>query len=199
MNRTQALVSLQAYLPEDQEIVTILNLCDLHPVDETSAGWRQWQNQYAPYIKVQKNKKLVIRWKGEEFFARKNDLYAYTNVIQIANMSKKLFLIKDKNCLCFLFWGQDDKLRYRRYFQDKLTLQGTWWTDPPLSLPITDLRTIVKYEKIEGHHQVPLAKKTKGTGWITSWPPSDSFSQEVMNNTTNCQSSIIDKIIKGQI
>lgn len=186
MKRAQALASLQAYLPEDKEIIKIINLCDLYPMDESSSGWRGWCNQYSPYIRVQKNKKLVTKWKGQDCFASQNDLYAYASTQEVAKFSKKLLFLVDKNCFCLLFWGQDDRFRYRRYFD------GTYWNDPPLFLPINDLRTFIKLEKVESFEKIQTTKKSSTTqAWITSWPPKKEFYQEIKGIACNPVESLI--------
>lgn len=181
MNRKQALTSLQAYLPEDKEIIKIINLCDLHPVNESSNGWREWCNQYSPYIKIQKNKKIVTRWKGQDWFASQNDLYAYACPQEIAKLSKKLLFIADKDCFCLLFWGNDNRFRYRRYFD------GMCWNDPPLFLPVDDLRSFIKLENVESFEKIQTTKKTSAQAWITSWPPTKEFCQEIKGITCNNQ------------
>ena len=185
MNRAQALASLQAFLPEDKEIVKIVNLCDLQP-NET---WRVWENQYSPYLKVQKNKKLVTLCKGTDFFSPKTDLYAYASPEDVANISDKLLFLAEGNCFCFLFWGKDNLLRYRRY------LDGLCCYDPPLFLPIEDIRTLVKHEKIEGHIKITPSKGQKTIGWVTSWPPKKSFHQDIVKETQICKNPQIDSLI----
>lgn len=177
MNRLQALASIQAYLPEDTEIVKILNYCDLNPID----GWRIWQNEYSPYIKVQKDKKIGIRFKEEDYFVPKMDLYAYSKTYDVAKISKKLlFILNENNCLSFLFLGNDDKLRYRRYSN------SIYINEPPLFVPIEDIRVFIKHENIDGHCSVKLAKK-QSLGWVTSWPPSTRFYQEIKKEICNNQ------------
>lgn len=182
MNRQQCLASLQAFLPDDKEIIRIINACDLDPIDETNSGWRGWQNQYSPYIKVQKNKKLVTRWKGENFFVPKKDLYAYSSAQDVARISKTLLFIADGDCFCFLFMGKDDKLRYRRY------IKGMYLNDPPLHVPIDDIRTLIKNENIDGYKSVQLTKTPGPKGWVTSWPSKSDFYQELKKETKICNS-----------
>lgn len=181
MNRKQALASLQAYLPEDKEIIKIINLCDLQPVDESSNGWREWCNQYSPYIKIQKNKKIVTRWKGQDWFAPQSDLYAYACPKDIAELSKKLLFIVDKDCFCLLFWGNDNRFRYRRY------LDGMCWNDPPLFLPVDDLRSFIKLENVECFEKIQTTKKSSAQAWVTSWPPIKEFYQEIKGVICNNQ------------
>ncbi len=192
MNRKQALASLQAFLPEDKEIIKMINLCDLHPIDESPSGWRKWCNQYSPYISVQKNKKLVTRWKGQNWFATQNDLYAYSEPQQLAKMSKKLLFITEKDCFCLLFWGNDNIFRYRRYFSESMC-----FSDPPLFLPIEDLRKFIKLESIDNFEKIRLTKKSSASGWVTSWPPKKEFYQEIKGIVCNNQveSLILENII----
>jgi len=172
MNRIQALNSLQAYLSEDKEIIKIVNLCNLNPVDSSTSGWKEWQNEYAPYIKVQKNKKLATRLKEEDYFTPKKDLYAYSNLVDVAKISKKLLFTISKDCFCFLFWGKDDKLRFRRYLGD------TYLNNPALFVPIEDIRILVKNEYIDGYTKIKLVNSGE-SGWVTSWPPKKEFYQEL--------------------
>lgn len=186
MNKQQALASLQAYLPDDAEIVKIINLCDLEPENDTTSGWRVWVNEYYPTLKVQKNKKVVIRKKHTDPFAEKKDLYAFSNVRDVAKISKALLFIAEdakhsKDCFCFLFWGKDGRLRYRR------CINGMFFSDPPLSLPLEDVRSLVKNENIDGHKKIQCAKKS-GIGWVTSWPPKKEFYQEIVKETKVCNS-----------
>lgn len=158
MNREQALISLQAFLPDDKEIIRIINFCDLDPI----GGWRIWQNQYSPYIRVQKNKKIMLYHKHENFFVTSKDLYAYSSIDNIAEISKKLLFTISKNQRCFLFWGIDDKLRCR------ISLEKRYFNEAPLSMPLEDIRTLLKHEFVDDCLEVQL-KKIKG--WIINLPP----------------------------
>lgn len=181
MLRPQALISLQAFLPEDREIVKIVNYCDLDPIDSTNAGWKIWQNRYSPYLKIQNNKKIIIHWKEEDFLAPKKDLYAYSGAQDIARISKVLLFITHNECFHFLFLGKDNKLRYRQY------LEGTYLNKPPLQVPLEDVRTLIKNENIIGHKSIQLIKGP-ARGWMTSWPPERSFYQELKKETKICNS-----------
>ncbi len=187
MLREQALASLQAFLPEDKEIIKIINLCDLH----SNNTWRVWENQYSPYLKIQKNKKLVTLKKESDIFSLKTDLYAYASPIDVADISNKLLLLIDEDRLCFLFWGKDDLFRYRQ-FQN-----GMWCHDSPLVLPIEDIRTFVKHEKIEGYLKIYFKREQPTFGWITSWPPKKSLHQDISKEI--CQNQIIDKLFKDSL
>lgn len=189
INRQQALTSLQAYLPNDTEIVRIINMCCLNPI----GGWRVWQNEYSPFIKVQNNKKISIGYKGENFFEDKNDLYAYSNAASVAKISKKLLLIKEKDCFCFLFWGNDNQLRYRRQLNDNSKLLVPFRNNVPLVVPIEDIRTFIKQEHIDGHVKVSLISKHT-MGWVTCWPPKSEFYNEVKKET-NLWNSQVESLI----
>lgn len=200
MTRDQALASVQAYLPDDKEIIRIINLCHLNPIDDYTNGWREWKNHYSPRLIVQKNKKLTIKYKEADF--KSSDIYEYSSLNDISKMSKKLLFI-DANlakghCFCFLFWGKDDRLRYRRYLDDM------WFKDPPISLPLEDIRILVKNECIDGYCSFVPVKNLKQShkksfqpakGWVTSWPPSKEFYEEIIKETNISKSKAIQPII----
>lgn len=194
MRREQALASLQAFLPNDNEIVKIINFCDLDPINPDN--WRIWGNEYSFFIKVKKNKKLLISWQEEDFLAPKKDLYAYANIKDVANISKTLLFIaeediaEDNYCFSFLFLGKDEKLRYRRY------VKNIYRNDPPLSLSIDDIRTLIKNENINGYKPV-LSNKKNAKAWITSWPPKSDFYQETKKEIKICKDLQVDLLILG--
>lgn len=160
INRKQCLASLQAYLSEDKEITTIINYCDLWPTE----GWRIWQNEYSPYLKTTDLHKIVLRYKEEDYFFKKRDLYAYSSLPDVANMSKKLLLISCNDRFDFLFLGKDDKLRYRRY-------QGEQYrNEPPLFLPLDIIRELIKAENKPYRKLIMRFLQNQVDVFITDWP-----------------------------
>jgi hypothetical protein len=176
MNRQQALASLQAFLPEDKEIIKIINLCDLYPIN----GWRTWQNEYSPYIQIKQDKTIKVYNKEEVFPSSKKDLYIYANTKEVASISKRLLFIETcNNNLSFLFWGRDNRLRCRRYVND------IYLNSPPLIHSIDDLRILIKNENINQYTEVPIANKK---AWVTPWPPKKEFYNEIKKEINICNS-----------
>lgn len=188
MTRDQALISVQACLPDDKEIVKLINLCKLDPVDNSTNCWREWKNHFSPRLIIQKNKKIAIKYKGADF--KSSDIYEYSSLNDISKISKKLLFI-DANrarghCFCFLFLGNDDRLRYWRHLDD------IWFKDPPISLPLEDIKSLIRNEGVEGYCSIIPADNMKNShkksfrpakGWVTSWPPNKEFYDEIMIET----------------
>ena len=179
--RKKALVNVQAFLPDDKEIVSILNACDMSPADD----WRLWINGESPSIRIYHNKKIMCRKRNVETPGT-IDLYFGSHPTQLAELSKLALIIFVANVMCILlFLGKDNKLRLARYL-DKI---DEWQRDYPLTLPLEDVRTLIKHEGVETHRRVSCYGSSRAIGWVTPWPPSrdllidfDKKDKEIWNN-----------------
>lgn len=154
--RNKALVSLQAFLPEDKEIVRILNICEMTP----GKNWRYWTNNQGLGIKISSKKTISTYAPKLQFIS---DLHFKSSPKKVASISK-LVLIEDP-VTSFLFWGRDDRLRLFVYNQgwERISLQNVL---------ISTLRAMVKNEFVEDFIKIKV-------GWITTWPPSPKLLKKV--------------------
>lgn len=134
MEKTQALISLKAFLPKDQEVLQIVEFCRLVP----AKTWRQWTDQMGNILSIHKNRKCNIIQKKDCNFI--SDLYYKAPPKTIANKTKTaLLLISPENemlVLCSL--GQDERLRIIRYNRGWLS------SESPLTYGLNNLKIIVR-------------------------------------------------------
>lgn len=167
----KALASVQAYLPEDKEIVRILEVCDFYPINDSFGGWKEWIN-YSHKVTFSKDKKIRISKHNSN--VKNTDLYAYSNILDIAEISKKLLLKFDKNRVWFLFLGGDDRIRLKIYSD------GFALSESPLTLPLVDIRALVTRENFDGF--VKIGPKT----WVSTLPVKKKF-LEAIKETETCK------------
>lgn len=162
MNRAQALVSVQAFLPEDKEIVRIIKGCSLEPVN----GWRVWQNSASPYLKILKNRRAVVRYKqGVESDA--SDVLAQARPESVF-ASCRVALCTFQQATNVLLWCADSRFRL-------LTYEDRWLLPkPPLSVGLESLRMLVK------HLQIQKSKRIDEKTFVTTWPP-EQTNKELCN------------------
>lgn len=181
LTRQRSLVNVQAYLPNDTEIIRIINGCAL----SSKGDWRIWQNSESPYLKIGKNRELHLRYKQEDEF-HPEDIYRNAPPEVLAEISKTALLIQIERSMSFIFMGSDGLIRTAKC--------GSWWKrDPPLFYHVEDLRTLIKHENVELAQPVPCYWST-GKGWVTPWPPSRDFVTELEkeNACNNLAKSLIE-------
>lgn len=166
------LVSLQAFVPEDEEIVQIIKACDLHPKD----NWKRWFGTDGSYIKIRKNKNITGGYTADKNIST-TDIYYLSSLSSLSEISKSALLITTEDNSYALFMGHDERLRLRRKNNEK-----EWVSYPPLSLPLKDLRTLIKNKNIESYTQVKCAGPESAQGWVTAWPPTSEFLKEIVWN-----------------
>lgn len=143
----KALVSLKAFLPQDQEICKLIQLCNLQPLKD----WRHWTDFLGHNLIVAESKKISIFKEHPLTPTEKiiTDIYYKSYPKQITKISKRAIIIfgeEDKHGdLCFIWLiGRDDKLRL-------VTFAKNQWIEnyPPLSCGMKTLRFIVKQLLVE--------------------------------------------------
>jgi hypothetical protein len=185
MERIQALESVKAFLPNDKEIETIINVCNLYPIENS---WRKWADNLGSYIQIQNNKK-VISFSYSPYDKSKRiitDIYFKAPPANIAKFSKWAFISfgkMDKLNVGFIwFMGHDNKLRLL------FNSSGQWQRNlPPLVSGINILRLIIKHlnNNHQGqadilHIQGPLAI-TLTKFWASNWPMENGLKQQILS------------------
>lgn len=172
-SRKKALINVQAFLPNDKEIVKIIDRSNLNELD----NWRLWGNGKSPSIKICKNK-FVKCYERNTIAPESLDLYFGAAPKQIAKISKSVLIIIVSNIMTILFLGKDNKFRLASYHDDK----NIWVRNYPLSLQLNDIRTFIKYENVETY--LPVALSTQNAiGWVTIWPPKPELLLEIEKDT----------------
>ncbi|KKN66644.1 hypothetical protein LCGC14_0469790 [marine sediment metagenome] len=187
MQKDRALESVKAFLPNDNEIETIIKVCDLYPVENS---WRKWTDHLGSYIQIHNNKKIVSfahsPYDKSERIA--TDLYFKSPPETISKLSEWAFISFGKNNedilnICFIwFLGANNRLRLLSYSNNK------WQRNyPPLISGIDTLRPIIRSFDIASYRQAdilriqgPLAANMVKS-WATAWPPCDKFVDKIMD------------------
>lgn len=200
MEYKKALVSVKAYLPEDEEIVRIIEICDLEP----SGTWRLWTDDLGHNLIIKNNRSVTSKKVNPVARTpiRIKDIHFKSSAKQIADNSKWVMISLAESVedgvpnICFLwFLGLDGRLRLLCYMKDE-------WVEnkPPLSSGVHTLRTIVKnldsttYKVIKGSRYVngPYEGNVVKT-WVSTWPPSSNMKLDIlMTNRTIGQKILSD-------
>jgi hypothetical protein len=147
MDIDKSLVSLRAFIPDDQEVVQIIQLCSLYPTN----SWRHWTDYLGHNLVITENKKVVVFKEHPLAPVEKiiTDIYHKSYPQQLAQISKRVVIAfgeEDKFGDVCLIWflGKDNKLRM------SLFSKGQWIDNPPpLSSGVKTLRFIVKHLGVE--------------------------------------------------
>lgn len=164
INFEKSIVTLKAFLPDDNEIESIIRFCDLLPI----TNWKFWGNGHSPSIKVAKTKNLICRYRQKVIAPITEDLYGFADTRTIADISNVCLFINDPDDSdIFLFLGRDDKkLRLSRF----LVKTEEWKRDFPLTLPLDDIRTIIRNQDVDAPKNVDCYGSLNATAYITPWP-----------------------------
>lgn len=185
LSRKKALASVRAFLPNDKCIASIINLCDLYPVNDS---WRHWTDHLGNFIKIH-NTKRVVSFTNDPIDHKDmivTDIYFKATPVKISSLSKWAFISfgKDQthsfNSLYIWFLGRDDRLRFLSYNN------GKWLkNEPPLVSGIDTLRPVLRNLDIKGYRQSDILR-IKGPiamditkSWATVWPPPDGVVEEM--------------------
>lgn len=186
MERIRALESVKAFLPNDNEIETIINVCSLRPIENS---WRKWADHLGSYIQIQNNKK-VVSFSYSPYDKSKRiitDIYFKAPPKNIAKLSKWVFIafgeIDKANVEFIWFLGSDNRLRLLSYST------GQWQRNlPPLISGINTLRLVIKHlnNNIQGQTDIlriqgPLAASLTKF-WSSNWPMEDELKQQIINS-----------------
>jgi len=185
MKKEQAFESVKAYLPRNKEIIKIIEVCDLYPMDDS---WKKWTDHLGSYIHIfsKKNIKSFIYSPFDKSERIVTDLYFKSHPNKISEISKWAFISfgKDSSVLniCFLWLlGKDNRLRLLSYSN------GKWQKNyPPLISGIDTLHPIIKYLNVNSYKKVDILR-IKGPvasnmtrSWVTVWPPCKKLKQELL-------------------
>lgn len=177
--------SVKAYLPNDAEILKIIQICQLYP----TASWKSWTDHLGNSLNILNDKKVLSLREHPLAPTDKiiTDIYHKAPPDRISKNSKWAFIAfgegdKQNNSLCFIWLlGNDDRLRLITYYKD-----GWIENYPPLGCGMKTLRTIVKHIGIESDN-IPNLKEIKGStaaniikAWSTPWPPSANIKLDLL-------------------
>ena len=175
MKRANALASLTAFLPDQQDIIKIVELCRLFPMKKS---WRKWTDHLGNYLQVHNNKRVVsFEHHPEEIKdTQVTDIFYKSHPKKIANISKHAFIAKGENdqnekSVFVWFLGNDDRLRL-------VTSNNNVWIRnySPMICGIDTLRPIVRSLSTDKLTLVPILKITGAVAsrisksWSTPWP-----------------------------
>lgn len=201
MQKIQALESVKAFLPNDNEIEIIIKACDLYPLGNS---WRKWTDHLGSYIQIYNNKKVASFIYSPYDKSEKivTDLYFQSSVRSISALSKYAFISFGKDNdnifnICFIwFLGSDGRLRLLSYSD------GTWQKNsPPLISGINTLRPIIKSFNIDSYEQADIlriqgpvaANMTKS--WATTWPPCQGLKNKMILFNAELGNEICNQVI----
>jgi len=187
MDFSKALANVQAYLPHDSEITSIIGLCDLEPLD----SWRLWTDNGGHTLIIKNNRRVIAKKDNPTNFknTKIKDIHFKSTALQISDSSKWAMVsiaksIEDPNAnICYVwFLGKDNKLRLLCF------LRNEWVENQmPLSSGIYSLRTIVKHLNVDDYKVIFGSRYIKGTysgnvikSWATNWPPSNTLTLDML-------------------
>jgi len=196
----KALESIKAFLPNDQLVGTIIELCDLHPVGKS---WRKWTDHLGNFLQVYNSKKVVSFTQDpighDETIV--TDIYFKATPSKLSRISNWAFIsfgkdqTNDYNTLYIWFLGIDNRLRFCSFHN------GTWLkNEPPLISGTDTLRPVLNNLDVKGYRQAdilhikgPVAMNITRS-WATEWPPEMS----VLDEMELCNQALAE-VVKGMI
>lgn len=153
--RPQKIESLKAFLPNDKEILDIINLCELKPSINT---WKEWIDIGENILYITENRKL--KTKINKIKINENckvvDIYIKCKISKLLEKSIYIFIILSKNNIYDIFLLAKN-LYYFKYKNNKLNICL------PLSAGLKKLRKLIKYKKTKH------IKIVNGTGRIIKY------------------------------
>ena len=174
-NIEKDLISLAAFLPEDTEVLKIIELCQLRP----TSSWKHWTDHLGHTLSVLENKKIVIVKEHPLAPSEKiiTDLYHKSLPDRIANNSSSTIIAfgegdKLSYHVCFAwFLGKDNRLRMSTFFKNEWIENSS-----PLACGMKTLRIISKHIR-SGPGIIGSGKDLKGgvpanivKAWATPFP-----------------------------
>lgn len=183
LDRSEFLVTIEAFLPKHPDVINIIKICHLFPVK----SWRGWTDHHGNYLKVSNKKKIVSVTNDptkEEVII--TDIYFKAPPKTISDISKWAFISfgrgnEDELDICFLwFLGYDERLRLLSYSKDKWNRN-----QPPLICGLDTLRPIVRCLDVEDYMRADILRVNGPdaarvtASWATKWPPSEKFKEKI--------------------
>lgn len=176
MDLQKAIKNIQIHLPDDKEILDIIDLCDLYLLND---GWNNWSD-FSKNILSINNKKISI-YKNDKAIITTNDLHFKSHIKIIAQKSSwAMVSFSNDNCFVWLL-NDNNKLRFY-YLKDDV-----WKYDLlPLASGIQTLRALVKTLREASENiivdsnkiRVPFTTDIKKT-WAFLWPPNETVKNEM--------------------
>lgn len=187
MDFKKALVNIKAFLPEDKEILKIIEVCDLEPTDD----WKVWTDHYGHNLIVKNNKTVTSKTKNPiiKFPIKIKDIYFKSSARQIAYNSKWVMISLAESVqdsipnICFIwFLGVDNRLRLLCY------MRNSWVENKmPLSSGVHTLRLIVKNFEVSGYKVIIGSRYINGPyegnvvkSWVSQWPPPSNMQLDIL-------------------
>ena len=185
ISKEKAMVNVKAFLPDDEEIIDIIRLCDLSPDND----WKRWVDSNGNALTIQNNKKIITQ---KEKLSKNNnlikDIHLKASANQISDVSKlALFAQAEATTgnfanICFIwFWGEDDRIRHLCFMRNE-------WVEnqPPLNAGLLSLRALIRNKNISDYKML-ASRYIKGSypskiknAWICKWKPSSALKLNMM-------------------
>jgi hypothetical protein len=176
MDFQKAIKNIQVHLPNDTEILDIIDLCDLYLSGDS---WNNWSD-FSQNILSINNKKISI-YKNNKTINTTNDLH-FKSHIKIVAQKSSWAMVSFSNETCFIWLlNHNNKLRF--YYLEN----DVWKYDLlPLTSGIQTLRTLVKTLRETSENivvdsdkiRVPFTTDIKKT-WAFLWPPNETVKNEM--------------------
>lgn len=189
MNYEKAIVNVKAFLPNDNEIIKIIEICNLNPLKD---DWRNWIDNSDFNLNIRKDHNIYIykNIPNKQSLIIK-DIHFKAPIDVISNNSKFaliLFSYKQQTDICYVwFLGNDDNLRLCLFVKNE-------WVEnrSPLMAGIGILRTIVNNMNVEKHKTVLVKSILNEISWATKWPPTNKMILDMMLTYQPLAKSIVD-------
>jgi len=199
INRKQAVENVKAFLPHSPEIATIIEICDLYPLN----SWKSWTDHLGNYLKITNKKKInsIVNSSSNKIDTLVTDLYFKAHPKKLSKMSTWGFVSfgrdndNEMNISFIWLFGRDKRLRL-------ISLSKNEWNknQPPLSCGINTLRPIVKNINVFDYLAVDIlriqgpiaAKITKS--WATIWPPNNKLKEKMLYFNEDLSNKIINDL-----
>jgi len=187
MDFKKSLINVKAFLPEDKEILKIIEVCDLEPTDD----WKVWTDHNGHNLIIKNNRTATSKTTNpiERYPVKIKDIYFKASAGQIAANSKWVMVSLAEGIpgtvpnICFMwFLGVDNRLRLVCYLRDAWVENKT-----PLSSGIHTLRHIVKNFDVSGYKVIMGSRYISGPyegnvvkSWASQWPPSSNMQLDIL-------------------
>lgn len=196
MKLNEALSSVKASLPNDNDILKIIDICQLFPKENS---WRTWIDGQGNCITLTQNKKIICsKYKLLTYEDTViTDLYCRAPIEKLSKCSTWVFIIFGKDIdsgidvIYIWFLGIDNRLRLS-YFDGKNWIEN----QPPLSCGIKTLQVLVKNFDISDYNVVLNGQlcdnKQVNLSIAMKWPPSSSAKSELLLNNNDLAQKVFD-------
>lgn len=133
LSRNKAIVNVQAFYPEDKEIVSIINICKLY---HEKTNWKIWSDGFGNALDIDKLKII------DDNRLHYPDLYYKASPQQIVSISNVWMVAENNETIYVWFLGKDNRLRF-------LIKNDKWINSVPLLSGLSTLRMFVRNVDVE--------------------------------------------------